>query len=356
MSELTVANLFDKAYDATRAGIKLDGFAAGAPWNGLVPKLRETLGDTFNADAHRSMHRLREAMREAAEKTGASEGDFLAAGASVAVADGGLAGNDEVRRAAAIKLMRHTYYHAQRDNQKMWIVSLPDAFDQWPHKYLVGTRSQLVTKLGMGDERFSREDRRKMSEATQRGLTWTLKALIVLGDVTDGSRGLRLLKRWFAQKETTADELRNFAKDTLTEGLKKIANKMQAGTMIVTDFVPIRNSNAESDQKAARSNAFVTIDARDVIYIEKPFFSHSATSVFQKDERHWARIMVHEMSHREVKTKDHRYGWAGIKPDKETLTSAQAMDNADSWALFVANAAGAMSKIDIARAQKGTRG
>ena len=76
--------------------------------------------------------------------------------------------------------------------------------------------------------------------------------------------------------------------------------------MIVTDFVPIRHSTDAGDKKIAGANAFVWADKHDVIYIEKPFITHSAISVFQKDERHWARTMVHEMTHREANTKDKR--------------------------------------------------
>lgn len=163
-----------------------------------------------------------------------------------------------------------------------------------------------------------------------------------------------MLKRWFADEDTTDAQLRTFS-GILRDGLKKIAAKMSVGTLIVTDFVPIRHSTDVGDQKALKANAFVTADKNDVIYIEQGFFTHSAASVFQKDERHWARIMVHEMSHREAKTLDKRYGWAGIKPKKGKFPAADAMVNADSWALFTADAAGAMTRTDINRSLDGTR-
>ena len=70
--------------------------------------------------------------------------------------------------------------------------------------------------------------------------------------------------------------------------------------------MPIRHSTDAGDKKIAGAKAFVWADKHDVIYIEKPFFTRNAISVFQKDERHSARIMVHEMTHREAKTKDKR--------------------------------------------------
>lgn len=353
MSALTVANLFDNAYEATAAGMKSADFSAAEPWAKLIPKLRKVVGDTFDPAEHLALDELRKAVKEAGKKK-VAEGAFLAQGAGLANgATAALPSGLEISRSAALKLLRHTYYHARRSNHKMWIVSLPDSFSEWPHNFKC-TAQQLVLKLGANSERFSATEREHISNATQNGLKWVHKALIVLDDVAAGSRGLKLLKRWFADSDTTDEQLRSFASGTLAAGLKKVAPKMSAGSLIVTDFVPIRNSSDAGDQKIAGSNAFVWADKRDVIYIEKPFFSHNATAVFQKDARHWARIMVHEMTHREAKTKDNRYGWAGIKPEKGTFSAAAAMDNADSWALFVANAAGAMSKSDIARSMKGT--
>lgn len=359
MGQLTVGNLFTKTYEATSAAIKLGGFATDEPWGKLVPKLREVAGESgFDPIAHQALNRLREALDAAAKKS-IDEATFLSRGAALDTSGSAnaMASAEEVSRSAALKLLRHTYHHARRHNHRLWIVSLPESYTQWPHKYLVGSRLQLVTRLAAGNERFSAGERIHISDATQRGLRWVHKAQLALDDLTDGARGLRLLKRWFADEDTTVEQLRNFADTALKPGLKKIAPKMSGGSLVVTDFVPIRASEDAGDKKTAASNAFVTTaDSMDVIYIEKPFFTHSASSVFQKDERHWARIMVHEMTHREAATKDHRYGWKGIKPAKGVFSSADAMENADSWALFVANAAGAMSKTDISRSQKGTVG
>jgi hypothetical protein len=164
---------------------------------------------------------------------------------------------------------------------------------------------------------------------------------------------MKLLKRWFADEDITDTQLRTFAAK-LKMGLNKIAPKMSTGTLIVTDFVPIRHSPDAGDKGFVESNAFVWADKRDVIYVEQGFFTKDASAIFQKDARHWARIMVHEMTHREAKTEDKRYGWAGIQPKKGSFPAADAMVNADSWALFVANAARAMTKTDLTRALKGT--
>ena len=355
MAELTVANLFDKALEATSTGIKASGYASAGPWDVLIPRLRAVLGETFDPAKASALSELRAAVRKAGLAK-VSEGAFLADGAGLGKSAQGAAmvGAAAVSRCAAVKLLRHTYHHTRRHSHKMWIVSLPEAFSQWPHNYLKCTGQELVVRLGADHERFSPSDRAHLSTATQRGLAWVHKSQVLMDHLGAGSRGLRVLKRWFADADTTDDQLRTFATGTLVPGLKKIATKMSCGSLIVTDFVPIRHSTDAGDKKIAGANAFVWADKHDVVYIEKPFFTHNAISVFQKDERHWARIMVHEMTHREAKTKDNRYGWAGIQPSKAVFNSAAAMNNADSWALFTANAAGAMSNSDIQRSLKGT--
>jgi hypothetical protein len=61
------------------------------------------------------------------------------------------------------------------------------------------------------------------------------------------------------------------------------------------------------------------------------------------------------LSHREAKTKDHRYRHhdAGLKPDAgdAKFTAAQALNNADSWAMFCMDCAGRMSSGDYAKVQ-----
>ena len=66
----------------------------------------------------------------------------------------------------------------------------------------------------------------------------------------------------------------------------------------------------------------------------------------------WARIIVHELSHRMLKTDDvethgdPRYAWhpRGIGPMKGSFSTAQAMKNADNWGWFAADAAGELSQ------------
>jgi hypothetical protein len=55
----------------------------------------------------------------------------------------------------------------------------------------------------------------------------------------------------------------------------------------------------------------------------------------------WVRIVVHEFTHRDVKTQDHAYEHQGI--NSKRLTAVKAIENADSWAWFCADCTGALT-------------
>jgi hypothetical protein len=355
MTNLTRRNLFDTAYDATTLAIFKSGYSVAAPWPGLVRQLR-ALADRngFNDDAEQSLGHLREAIA-VLKREGASEGAALATGAGLP-ADGlagARPGAEAVQRCAALKTLRHTYFLRKRGAHKVWVVAIPKSYDSWPDRHLDCGPRDFLPRLDDEDEQFDAAARKCISDATQTGLRWVLKAQALLGDLSSGSPGRVLLERWFADEDTTEDELLAFGA-ALQSGLKKIAFRLGCGTLTVTDFVPIRRSTHAKDLDLVQSNAFVLAGiGQDVIYVEPPFFSRPACSVFQNDADHWARIVVHELSHREARTQDKRYGWEGLRPDAASLPHAAARVNADSWAIFVADAAGAMTGGDRARALHG---
>jgi hypothetical protein len=122
--------------------------------------------------------------------------------------------------------------------------------------------------------------------------------------------------------------------------LKKIAFKLKSGRLIYTDSVSERGT-----PENVGTEAFVWGDSLDVVYIEEEFFGARNTLTGLTN---WARIVVHELTHREVGTKDHAYEHQGMNPKK--LTAAKAIENADSWAWFCADCAGALTESVIQNA------
>jgi hypothetical protein len=353
-SQLTKPHLFEAAYKATADGVKAKGFVRADPWTALMPRLATLCGEAFESTHAEALDTLRKNATERAIKAG-SHGKFLLAAGGTEGDTSITPSSEQVARVAALELLCHTYFHSTKGQEAVWIVSIPTNYTNWPHLQLAGaTVANILASLDAGGlEKFSLENRKNIATAAQTGLAWTLKALVVLDDLKPGSAAMKLLRYWFGNDATTDVELTTFA-GTLRAGLRKMAAKLNGGTAIVTDFVPIRTSVHANDIKARQANAFVVgSEKQDVIYIEQGFFSANAGNVFQNDARHWARIMVHEMSHREAQTVDKRYGWAGIAPSTGKISPADAMVNADNWAIFVADAAGAMDTTDIARATNG---
>lgn len=193
---------------------------------------------------------------------------------------------------------------------------------------------------------FSTDGRKRLSETTREGLKWVHKAMIVAA-TPNTKKHKALLQRWFTDANTKDEDYAAIAL-TLNEGLKKIATRIASTFLLFTDM-PMNCGLADK----ANVNAFVFSNEKiDVIYVEAAFFSNA--DMF-KDLKNWIRIVVHKLSHREAKSKDHRYRHhdAGLKPDADDakFTAAQALNNADSWAMFCMDCAGRMSSGDYAKVQ-----
>lgn len=63
----------------------------------------------------------------------------------------------------------------------------------------------------------------------------------------------------------------------------------------------------------------------------------------------YALTVVHELSHKLVKTEDIRYDYDGLKPGNGFKTE-DALNNADSWAYFAGDLVGAIPKNAIKKA------
>lgn len=59
-----------------------------------------------------------------------------------------------------------------------------------------------------------------------------------------------------------------------------------------------------------------------------------------------AETIIHELSHIDVSTQDHRYDSSGLKPGANAFPMASALDNADSWGYFAIDLAGYLSNAD----------
>ena len=80
-----------------------------------------------------------------------------------------------------------------------------------------------------------------------------------------------------------------------------------------------------------------------MIYIEGAFNRYAGNSGMM-----WlcALTIIHEFSHHDLSTRDHRYDHAGLKPKKASFPYSKAIENADSWGYFAIDLAGYLSDSD----------
>jgi hypothetical protein len=245
-----------------------------------------------------------------------------------------LAGADKnlAKKAAALKALRHFHFMKKFGGHSLWVMSLPNSYKKWPSDQLgkIASKTRLAAKLRNKKGRFSSSQMRDLVNSSQTSAAWANR---VHGMCTK-TRGLgarrvdRLVKRWFADEDSTDDDIKAMRK-TLAEGFKKIASAALSGKMVFTDN-PIHRGTELED-----AFAYVWYDRLNVVYIEGQFFKPGLFS----GPKHWALIVVHELSHSQCNTVDvpGHYDHDGIKPNKVSYPASKAITNADNWAWFAAD-------------------
>jgi hypothetical protein len=292
---------------------------------------------------------------------GTSEAATLRAGAAAPAGEAGSGVEASKKRVLGLKTLRHLYYFESFGKQRIWILSLPDALRAYPMEYAAEAQTLIEQVLNADNEKFGASTMKDLSEAAQTGLAWVHKAMTVVGAPLD-HENRKLIRRWFVPADTPDEttKVQNLS-TAMRPQLQKIAAGLKAGSVLLTDAPHERGS----DSKLEKSEAFVfTENDLIVVHVESAFFSTSNTLT---GKTNWARILVHELSHAYAKTKDHSYSWQGLLPRDtdvlkrgidarvaqtpgwqavRTLTFDECKENADTWAFFIADCAGALSDGD----------
>ncbi|MDP2006094.1 MAG: M35 family metallo-endopeptidase [Rubrivivax sp.] len=344
----TTKDLYSTRHAATIQTLKGKDFADSDDWKTVIDEARLlVVPEGYDVEKYRACEGLRKRVA-AGEKKNVKPAATMLTGAGVTSLPS--VGSKSIppavaKRVAALETLRHLWLLKKSGSHKLWVLSLPESYRDWPEADLAGKDYDGISaRLNDQSTHFSAEDRKHLSQATQNGLKWVHRALLVAAS-PDKKKHQAILKRWFADANTKAVDIQNAAA-VLTAGLKKIAACIKSNFVLVTDM-PLDRGNAAT----ANVNAFVfSSEGIDVIYVEPAFFSNR--DMF-KDLKNWTRIIVHELSHRMVKTADHRYRHhsAGLKPDAgdAKFTAAKALDNADSWAMFCMDCAGQMVDGDYTK-------
>ena len=339
-------DLYSTRHDALVNIFKDTGFSTSDAWKPAIDNARlMVVADGFDVGKYAASEGIRKAVATG-KKAKAKPAETMMAGAGLTgtpAGDSDWVSGDLVNRIAGLEMLRHLWLLKKSGSHKLWILSLPNGYIDWPDQDLSGkTFGGIATRLNDETSHFSTSDRKHLSEATQEGLKWVHKAMLVAASPTT-KKNKEILRRWFADADTTDEQL-NAAAEILNTGLKKISTVIKSTFLLFVDMPMDRTA-------AANTNAYVFSDEKiSVVYIEAAFFGKEDT---WKDLKNWTRIVVHELTHREAKTKDHRYRHhaKGLKPDAgdATFNAAKALENADSWAIFCMDCAGRMTKGDYTK-------
>ena len=245
-------------------------------------------------------------------------------------------------RAAALKMLAHLYQEMNRGGQDVWVYAPPKSYSKWIFDEIKGSADAIKTKLAANDEVYSSADRTVMVSALDQARKFSLDAVTKLAAADAATKAV--VKRWFADENTDDGDLTT-AMAKLKDGYKAIANVCSSSRLVFSDdpLDRLKVYNKKTGKVGWDDRAFVyKAEKMDVIYIQGAFLKAGATGKIWK----CAQTIVHELSHREVKTDDIMYDYKGLKPHKKSFPHKKALKNAASWGYFATDLAGCLAETD----------
>lgn len=286
-------------------------------------------------DRAADLDRIRKRLRDKCKSDNHKIGAVIVEAAQNPVSSGTLA-----ERAATLKMLSHTYHVVKKGAQNVWVYAPPKAYTKWIFDELSGDAKALEPKLNHETKIFSSTEMRWMASA----LAVALKIVEDTKAKLSGAVGKQaetddVIRRWFLDEDSGDAQLTE-ARTKLLDGFKKIAVACASDKLVFADYadwITTRNKYFGAAFRGGEGGGF------PVIYLEGAF-----TRLTGNSGKMWlcAETIIHEFSHHEVSTRDHRYDSSGLKPAKATLSYAKAIDNADSWGYFALDLAGYLSKSD----------
>jgi hypothetical protein len=270
-----------------------------------------------------------------------SSGSVILAAATNATSPGTV-----VDRAATLKMARHMRRSEIKSSQSVWVYSPPKAHVSWIFDAMSGSAVTDAACLSQDEELFDDEQIKWMMTALTQSLKISEDAKVKVASVAGATDVTKdMVKRWFLD-ETCGDAELADAMAKLNEGFKKISVACNSPSLVFTDYPDwssTRNRYFGGALRGGEGGGF------PVIYLEGAF-----TRLTGNSGKLWLCVetVIHEMSHHELKTRDHFYDSDGLKPNSVTLPYAKAIENADSWGYFAVDLAGQLSEADRVKVLK----
>lgn len=335
---------FTAAYDRARAALKGDNLAADQrKWLEGACAVTSVFSEP---DGPRRADGPKLDAFRATVKTGkgpfSGEGPVICAMAGVDPDGGAVLARADSDLLAALKMLRHFYLVREAGAQSVWVYAQPYQYHAWVFDEIEGqTAKSARAKLGKRKEVYSKADRRNMGDGVNQSLAWCQKCVHRLSNPDDEVR--EVVRTWFAPGPAAMDGAIN----TLKDGFKKISDVLRSNKLVFSDEPVNRNTGDRIlFQRHARSewNDFAFVDGGgerlDVVYVQ-----NAALKAWGSQSKAWIATVtiIHELSHRILKTDDVVYDYAGLQPS-DKLTFRLAIKNADTWGYFAADLNGTLPR------------
>jgi hypothetical protein len=156
-----------------------------------------------------------------------------------------------------------------------------------------------------------------------------------------------MVREWMFGDDEPSKEKMDAAVTRLRNGFRDIAVACGNGLLIFSDEPVYRAKPG----KWENFGMIKTTEVMMVLYLMKGFLDEAGKT--KKADR-WLCVetIIHELSHKVVKTDDYAYDFHGLKPGGTKFASGAGLDNADNWGYYACDVAGILPSSEKARVYK----
>ncbi len=339
---------FSEAYEAARNAVRGEKFPAG--WSTVIDKAKALLAGVDGPDPAKetAVSDLRKKFVDDGRPvgtTGARKASDLIVAASW---DNGTP-TPNPKRAATLKMLKHLYLAGETGSQTLWVYSPPKAYTKWIFDEVDGlAENAMQAKLDDEGELYTADNRKVMAEAAQQAAKACGKVQAELGIKSGASEvdatARKLVQKWFFGDVEASKSDMDSAIVKLRNGFRDIAAACGDGKVIFSDEPTYR-------AKPGKWENFGMIRPAEkmmVIYMMKGFLDEAGKP---KAAERWLCVetIIHELSHKVVKTDDYAYDFHGLKPGGAKFGAGAGLDNADNWGYFACEVNGILPALNEAK-------
>lgn len=252
---------------------------------------------------------------------------------------------------ASLCLAQHLHFEEQYGAHQVWVLDLPNKYQDWPSRQIATANLAHITDLILQSKGLlNAKHREQLAQAVNHAAAYAEKAHSMLAQAAPGNAAWKKVAGWFADEKTTDAMLKEHIGTMLT-GLRKMIAVLRSNKIVLLDHPQLRGEvteRADLEMKNSEAFVFTKFEPVTVIYVQKAFADKNPVI---QGPRNFARIMIHEVAHREAKTIDRYYATNGIRPSCKRLPFATIVRNCDSWAFCVLDLADMLTPLEIARAR-----